>query len=360
MPKTRSAIAKAMPPMASYSGDGGMAETSSFNAQPENRCQRSHDKLYALKEDADKKWNEYFKDKDDLKHLKREVNKCCTKLKFDEASNLVDGDFSEGDLRLKFNKCDKCGKPIGVHPSEKDLDAQREERKREAKGVVEGEGQGGKRQCVEDIKPCSKMAFKDGVLFPEEGHMFFFGTVEQSKGIHVRKTYEELYDVLWDGWNNGNAKNAFGAGQFYLTGTPGIGKSCFANYVLYRLLQVPNRDFDIICIKGSVVRCINALVPGQKTEEQLPISGISDLVRDRDIVLWDVCQKSEELQQDMRLKRVLFLSSPNGKVDKKMNKAVLLSNWLYMPVPSSEDLIAGRFERLAGDKAKYRRYPGAC
>eukprot|EP00389_Voromonas_pontica_P010475 GDKH01015938.1.p2 GENE.GDKH01015938.1~~GDKH01015938.1.p2 ORF type:complete len:95 (+),score=15.51 GDKH01015938.1:168-452(+) len=93
----------------------------------ENGCQRTRAELDALKKEAIARCEEKLKDKGELL---QEVLELRADGKFKEAFKRVKRYITIEDFRLKFNKCDTCEKSIGEHPSEKDLDAQREDRKR--------------------------------------------------------------------------------------------------------------------------------------------------------------------------------------------------------------------------------------
>ncbi|CAB5193513.1 hypothetical protein RhiirA5_504506 [Rhizophagus irregularis] len=79
--------------------------------------------------------------------------------------------------------------------------------------------------------------------------------VIEKKVLYVRKSYKYLYDQL-------KKKSGYGLKKFLITGTSGIGKSCFLVYVLMQLLCEdvvvifqPINSQDFYCFKDQIITC---------------------------------------------------------------------------------------------------------
>lgn len=79
--------------------------------------------------------------------------------------------------------------------------------------------------------------------------------VIEKKVLYVRKSYKYLYDQL-------KKKSGCGLKKFLITGTSGIGKSCFLVYVLMQLLCEdvvvifqPLNGQDFYCFKDQTIAC---------------------------------------------------------------------------------------------------------
>ncbi len=147
------------------------------------------------------------------------------------------------------------------------------------------------------------------------------------KKIYVRKCYEDVFDLLL---KNIEMKS------FAISGTPGIGKSVFFVYILYRLMKdfpektLPLKPNRIVYQMGSTYDCFEL--------QHLIVTSISEieaarLVREQD-TFYIVDGQSTPMPSSCTS---LFISSSRSKQYKEFVKQKMAKEW-YFPVWTLEEL----------------------
>ena len=174
------------------------------------------------------------------------------------------------------------------------------------------------------------------------------------KKIYVRKCYEDVFELLL---KNINMKS------FAISGTPGIGKSVFFVYILYRLMKdfsektlslKPNR---IVYQMGSTYECFEL--------QHLIVTRISKfeaegLVREQG-TFYIVDGQSTPMPSSCI---TLFISSPRSQQYKEFVKQKMAKEW-YFPVWTLEELQSCQSQCYSGLsieilKERYRVYGGVA
>ena len=152
---------------------------------------------------------------------------------------------------------------------------------------------------------------------------------DKIKKLYVRKCYQEVFDLLLD-------KISSGMESFAISGTPGIGKSLFFVYILYRLMKdfsakalslKPNR---IIYHTSTSRKCFTL---SEKTVTAIPELDAELIVREQD-TLYIVDGQTIPMSSSCI---VLFISSPRSAPYKEFVKQKMAKEW-YLPVWTLEEL----------------------
>jgi hypothetical protein len=150
------------------------------------------------------------------------------------------------------------------------------------------------------------------------------------KKLYVRKCYQDVLDLLME---------QIGAGEesFTISGTPGIGKSLFFVYILYRLIKgfstetmsfKPNR---ILYQMGSTFECFD--LHNQVVTKTSKFDA-EEFVWEQDTFYVIDGQNSEQLVPSCI---VLFISSPSSEYYKEYIKQRKAVEW-YFPVWTFDEL----------------------
>jgi len=147
---------------------------------------------------------------------------------------------------------------------------------------------------------------------------------EKVKNLYARKCYQDVFDLLLENIHRGFE-------SFAISGTPGIGKSLFFVYILYRLMDdfrrktlslKPNR---VLYQMGSTFQCFD--LQHQLVARTTKFDA-ETLVREQDTFYIIDGQKSEPLASSCV---VLFISSPRSEWYKAFMKQKMAKEW-YFPV----------------------------
>ena len=147
------------------------------------------------------------------------------------------------------------------------------------------------------------------------------------KKIYVRKCYEDVFKLLL---------NYIEMESFAISGTPGIGKSLFFVYILYRLMKdfsikalslKPNR---IVYHMGSGKTCFNL---ENQTAVEVEHLEAKKLVRQQD-TLYIIDGQTTPMSSSCI---TLFISSPRSQQYKEFVKQKMAKEW-YFPVWNTEEL----------------------
>ena len=170
--------------------------------------------------------------------------------------------------------------------------------------------------------------------------------------IYVRLCYEELYKWcvrLWDDGTEG----------LFLMGTPGVGKSCFLDYVLDGLLKAGKKVLLLSGPRNKAWMC-----SGYNAELKtgvLAAALVDRWAKDADYVLLDPHEnpaETEKLHRDIFcLKPFLIAMSPDPRNCKKIVKDTLSSDLLYMGPTSleeAEDMRDTCYNRITSASLKAR------
>ena len=171
--------------------------------------------------------------------------------------------------------------------------------------------------------------FENKVLSATNGLTFplHFGL----KQIYVRDCYEHLYDLAKTEWSLDQA--------VFVSGTPGVGKSFFLNYILLRLL---GEEKKVLFIKmgtneAKIYSNFDSDPPGMTLAEGLS----PDVIDTVDFVLIDPPQeagRSQELSLDhLRSKKFMITLSPDPENCKDLTKEAENDGWYYMGPTSLEE-----------------------
>ena len=153
---------------------------------------------------------------------------------------------------------------------------------------------------------------------------------DKIKKLYVRKCYQDVFDLLLEHINRGLE-------SFAISGTPGIGKSLFFVYILYRLLDdfrtktlslKPNR---VVYQIASTYECFDLQQQIVTRTTKLDAEG---LVREQDTFYVIDGRTSEPLVSSCV---VLFISSPRSEWYKEFVKQRSAKEW-YFPVWTLDEL----------------------
>jgi hypothetical protein len=175
----------------------------------------------------------------------------------------------------------------------------------------------------------NNVVFEDKVLSATNDLTFplHFGL----KQIYVRDCYERLYNHAMTEWSLDQA--------VFVSGTPGVGKSFFLNYVFLRLLGEGKK---VLFIKmgtneAKVYSDFDSDPPSMKVAEGLS----PDVVDSVDFVLIDPPQeagRSQEIALDhLRAKKFMVALSPDPENCKDLTKEADNDGWYYMGPASLEE-----------------------
>ena len=149
--------------------------------------------------------------------------------------------------------------------------------------------------------------------------------------IYVRECYRELYKTASDSMLaecSGNSATLF-------TGVPGIGKSLFLVYFIYRFLhddRFPNKTFAVEFTKGKYV-CFQ---PTANAEEFSCTHQNSSYVYSKDNLL--LCDIAEALEPEMRAKWTFIFSSPSPSRYKEILKNAPRARYI-LPTWSEQEFV---------------------
>lgn len=166
------------------------------------------------------------------------------------------------------------------------------------------------------------------VWVPRSGQSFPF--LKDGEHLFVRKCYETLwaqvFTCILPGKELGVSDGAL------ILGTPGIGKSCFLNYALVRLLELPPADRPTIVL--DVPGLFARITPdGTVTHGQADQDFKAELKRKSTLYMYDA---RELCSPQPTGGPVLATSSPNRKQYKPLDTGRIRR--LFMPVWSLEEL----------------------
>jgi hypothetical protein len=173
------------------------------------------------------------------------------------------------------------------------------------------------------LKSFASAQLVEGCIQSQDQELLPYPQVE-IKTLYVRKCYEDVFDLLLE-------RISRGFKSFAISGTPGIGKSLFFVYILYRLMGdfraktlslKPNR---VVYHIGSAYECFDL--------QQQVVTTISKryaeiLVREQDTFYVIDGRTSEPLASSCV---VLFISSPRSELYKNFVKQKMAKEW-FIPV----------------------------
>jgi hypothetical protein len=192
-----------------------------------------------------------------------------------------------------------------------------------------------KRQWIEisdlttQLKSFGNAQLVEGCIQSQD-QMFLPYPTDEIKKLYVRKCYQDVFDLLLEHINRGLK-------SFAISGTPGIGKSLFFIYILYRLMAdfrtktlslKPNR---ILYQMGSTYKCFDLQQQIVTRTTQFEAEG---LVREKDTFYVIDGKTSEPLASSCV---VLFISSPRSDWYKTFVKQKMAKEW-YFPVWTLDEL----------------------
>jgi hypothetical protein len=179
------------------------------------------------------------------------------------------------------------------------------------------------------LKSFANAQFVEGCIQSQD-QAFLPYPQDEIKKVYVRKCYQDVFHLLIQRINL-NVKS------FAISGTPGIGKSLFFVYILYRLMDdfrtknlslKPNR---IVYQMGSTYECFDLQQQLVTRTTKLDAEG---LVREQDTFYVIDGRTSEPLVSSCV---VLFISSPRSEWYKAFVKQKMAKEW-YFPVWTLDEL----------------------
>ena len=161
----------------------------------------------------------------------------------------------------------------------------------------------------------------------------------RSSRLFVRPCYRELFDLCKSAWTQGNLQGVF------VYGTPGIGKSCFLDYVLHRCLE-DNKKVLYLYGKRNKAYLFQPNAQGNTTFAKYKLTAVMDedvkLPPDSfDIVLFDPHENAADTNRVhhyfFRGKNFLVALSPDEDNCEGLRKDTLSKIRCYMGTVSKEE-----------------------
>ena len=160
-----------------------------------------------------------------------------------------------------------------------------------------------------------------------------------SSRLFVRPCYRELFDLCKSAWTQGNLQGVF------VYGTPGIGKSCFLDYVLHRCLE-DSKKVLYLYGKRNKAYLFQPNAQGNTTFAKYKLTAVMDedvkLPPDSfDIVLFDPHENAADTNRVhhyfFRGKNFLVALSPDEDICEGLRKDTLFRTVYYMGTVSMEE-----------------------
>ncbi|CAG8608911.1 7853_t:CDS:2 [Paraglomus occultum] len=169
------------------------------------------------------------------------------------------------------------------------------------------------------------------IIQHKKGHNI---AVIKRQALYVRQSYVDLYKVLIRATDAGDKTSLDYYPKYLLTGTSGIGKSCFLAYLLIELLL--HRDVVVIFQPpdGELVYCFEGL-------EQLGVGRLSEFMHHLNSVETWYLVDSVTGVWDLRAITVIAMS-PNSIANDKFELEKTIVNTYHMPPWTMEELIICR------------------
>lgn len=170
------------------------------------------------------------------------------------------------------------------------------------------------------IDGCIKLPNNESLLYPREN----------IRKLYIRKCYREVFDLILEKINQKKS-------SFTISGTPGIGKSLFFVYILYRLIKdLPINSLSlkpnlIVYQVGSSFRCFDL----QRMNVTVLLRIDAEMFLQKSDTLYIIDGGTSEPQ--LSKCTTLFISSPSSKSYKEFVKQKSALEWFF-PVWTLDEL----------------------
>jgi hypothetical protein len=211
--------------------------------------------------------------------------------------------------------------------------------------------------CVQNINKSLEANDSNG-LYLDENHVVSRGNdwiQTRSPKLFVRACYDPIYNL---------AVGQEGAEGAFVIGSPGVGKSCFLDYALYRLQEENN---SVLYLSGPLRKAYVYLPNGEVAEFSLEDALSQNMAENVNFVLYDPHETASNTDDvnvnDFKKKKFIVAMYPDEDNWKKLRKDARTAFDLYMGPTSIEEseamrsvcypditqaVVHGRFAKLGG------------